>query len=74
MCNFYKKSQEGFAIINFLEFLYILYTVKTTPRFGESYTWFGCETKRGVVRVLVIFQDRHILNRIIQKVSARASH
>ena len=28
------------------------------PRFGECYTCFGCEAKRGVVRILVIFQDR----------------
>jgi len=33
-------------------------TVKIKPRFGECYTCFGCETETGVVRMLVIFQDR----------------
>jgi len=31
-------------------------TVKTKPRFGKCCTCFGCETKTGVVRILVIFQ------------------
>jgi len=35
---------------------------------------FGCETKTGVVGILVIFQDRPMFIHIIQKVSARASH
>jgi len=30
--------------------------VKTKSRFWECYTCFGCETKTGVVRALVIFQ------------------
>jgi len=37
-------------------------------------TCFGCETKNGVVRILVIFQDRPMFSHIIQKVSARAFH
>jgi len=32
------------------------YTVKTKPRFGECYICFGCETKTGVVRILLIFK------------------
>ena len=31
---------------------------KTKPRFGDCYTCFERETKTGVVRILVIFQDR----------------
>jgi len=49
-------------------------TVKTKPRFGECYTCFGCQTKTGVVRILVIFQDKPTFNHIIQNVSARAFH
>jgi len=30
-----------------------------------------CENKTGVKSILVIFQDRHLFNQIIQKVSAR---
>ena len=40
-------------------------TVKTKPRFGECYACFGCETKTGVVRILVTFQDRPIFSNII---------
>jgi len=32
------------------------------------------ETKTGVGHILVIFQDRHLFNHIIQKVAARAFH
>jgi len=48
--------------------------VKTKTRLGECYTCFGYETKTGVVRILVIFQDRPMFSLIIQKVSARAFH
>ena len=47
-------------------------TVKTKPRFGGCHTCFGCETKTGVVRILLIFQGRPMFSHIIQKVSARA--
>jgi len=43
-------------------------TVKTKPRFGERYAGFGHDTKTGVVRILVIFQDRTMFSHIIQKV------
>jgi len=36
------------------------------------YTCFGYKTKTGVVRILVIFQDRPMFSLIIRKVSARA--
>jgi len=49
-------------------------TVKTKPRLGECNTWFGCETETGVVRALVIFQDRPMFSHINRKVSARAFH
>jgi len=42
--------------------------------FGECYTYFGCEAKTGVVRILVIFQDRLMFSYIIQNVSTRAFH
>jgi len=41
---------------------------------SKSKPCFGCETKTGVVRILVIFQDRPMFSHIIQKVSARAFH
>jgi len=52
-------------------------TVKTKPRvwIGNAiYTCFGYETKTGVVRILVIFQDRPMFSHIIRKASARAFH
>ena len=48
--------------------------VKTKPPFGECYTCFGCETKTGVARILVIFPDRSMFSVISRKVSARAFH
>ena len=39
--------------------------LKQNTRFRECYPSFGCETKTGVVRILVIFQDGHMLSRII---------
>jgi len=33
------------------------FTVKTKLRFGECYTCFSCETKKGMVRIFVILQD-----------------
>jgi len=35
---------------------------------------FKYETKTGVVRIMVIFQDRQVLGHIIKKVPARAFH
>jgi len=46
-------------------------TIKTKPRFGECYTCFGYETKTGVVRILVIFEDRPMFSRINEKLSPR---
>jgi len=40
--------------------------------FRECYTCFGCETKTGLVRSLVIFQGTPMFSHIIKKVSARA--
>jgi len=40
----------------------------------EFYACFEYETKTGVVRILVIFQNMPIFSHIIQKVSARAFH
>jgi len=40
-------------------------TVSKSPFYGECYTCFGCETKTVLVRILVIFQDRPMLSRII---------
>jgi len=53
-------------------FLFI--AVLTKPGFRGFYGCFGSETKTGVVRILVIFQDRPMFSHIIQKVFARASH
>jgi len=39
-------------------FLNQKYFSQQKPRFWECYTCFGCETKTGVVRILVIFQGR----------------
>jgi len=33
-----------------------------------------CETKTGVVRILIIFQDRPVFSHLILKVSARDFH
>ena len=41
------------------------YTVKTNTRFGECCTCFGCETKTGLVRVLVSFWGRLMFSHII---------
>jgi len=43
-----------------------------TPFLGMLYTCFGYEMKTGLVRILVIFQDRPVFSNIIHKVSARA--
>jgi len=51
-----------------------VYKVKTKPRFEECYTCLWCETKMGVVRILVIFQDRPMFSYITQKFSVRAFH
>jgi len=40
-------------------------TVKTKPRFRECYTFFGCETKKEVVHILVVFQDEPMFSHII---------
>ena len=45
-----------------------------TPYRGIMLYLFGCETKTGVVCVLVIFQDRPMFSHIIKKVLARAFH
>jgi len=50
------------------------FTVNTKPRFGKCYTCFGCATKPGVVRNLVILQDGRMFSHIIKRVSARAFH
>jgi len=50
------------------------YTVKTKPRFGECYACFGYETKTGLTRILVIFQDGAMFSHIIEKVLTRAFH
>jgi len=42
---------------------------KQNIRFRELYTCFGCETKTGVVRILVIFQGRPLLSHINGKLS-----
>jgi len=41
--------------------------INNKKTFGGFYTCFGCETKTGVVRILVIFQDRPVFSHIIQK-------
>ena len=46
-------------------FLRGLLTVKTKSRFGERYSCFGCETKTGVVRILVVFHVRLMFSHII---------
>jgi len=43
---------------------YVRFTVKT-----KSNTCFGCETETGVVRILVIFQDRTMFSHINGKLS-----
>jgi len=48
--------------------------VKLKPRLGKCYICFGFETKSGVERILVNFQDRPMFSDIIRKVSARAFH
>jgi len=65
----------------FLCFLYLFFILVygsqqiQNTRFGEYYTCSGCETKLGrVIRIFVTFQDRPMLSKIIQKVSARAFH
>ena len=47
-----------------------------TGFFSRFHTFFGCETKTGVVRILVVFffQDMPVFSHIIQKVSTRAFH
>jgi len=46
-----------------------------TPVLGNVVpTCFECETKTGVARILVIFQDRPVFSHIIHKVSVRAFH
>jgi len=35
-------------------------------------TYFGCETKTGVVRTFIVFQKRSMDSNVIQRVSARA--
>jgi len=58
-------------------FRFDAYTVKTKHPFQGVlyfYTCFGCETKTGVDRILVISQDGPMFSHIIEKVSARAFH
>jgi len=45
--------------------------LKENTRLWEFYTCFGYETKRGVVRVLVIFHGRPMLSHISEKLSPR---
>jgi len=85
-CDSYHRYKEDIPFLkmagvrrNFRQSL-ILYvinlscTVKTKPCFGKCYSCCGCETKTGVVRILVIFQDRPTFSHIIQKVLTRAFH
>jgi len=39
---------------------------------GDSFTCFGCATKTGIVRILVIFQDRIMFSLLIRQVTMRA--
>jgi len=48
--------------------------LKQSPVLGSSIPVLGVKPKRGVVRILVIFQDRPMFSRTIQNVSARAFH
>ena len=40
------------------------YSKKQNTRFRECFICFGCETKTGVVRILVIFQGSHIYEKL----------
>jgi len=62
-----EKEKKGHLI-------FFQYTVKTELPFWECFTYFGCKTKTGVARILVIFQDRPMFSHIIEKVSVRAFH
>jgi len=44
---------------------------KQNTRFKESYTYFGCETKTGIVRILAILQDGPMLIHINGKLLPR---
>jgi len=44
---------------------------KQSTRLREYYASFGCETKTGVGRILVIFQDRPMFSHINGKLSLR---
>jgi len=50
-------------------------TVKTCTKKScrRMYTCFGCETKTGIVRILVIFQHRRVFSHINVKLSPRPS-
>jgi len=51
-----------------------LHSENDSPVLGISYLCFGFENKPGLVRILIMFQDRPMFSHIIQKVSARAFH
>ena len=69
--NIFKISKHLFPF--FLSFL-IPPQEKLNPCFREMYTCFGCGTKRGLTRILVISQLGPMFSHIIQKESARAFH
>jgi len=51
------------------------HTVKTKPLFkGTLYLFWVCETKTGLLSILVVFQDRLMFSHIIREVSVRAFH
>jgi len=75
---YFREMLHGLFLESYTIILWLLHTTqwKLNSRVGEWYTCFGCEceTKTGVARILVIFQDRHMFSYIIQMVSARAFH
>jgi len=42
--------------------------IHKTTRFRDCHTFFGCETKKGVLRILVSFQGRPMISHIIRSI------
>jgi len=49
-------------------------TVQTKVLFQVDHAFLGCKTKTGVLRILIVFQDRSLFSNMILKISARAFH
>jgi len=57
------KAFSGFVYLKMCTFSFV-HSKHKTPVLGNA-TRYGCETKTGVVCILVIFQDRPVFSHII---------